>query len=198
MKELFKGKYRIETTRLRNHNYASDGYYFITICTHGRENYLGNISDGKMILSEIGKIANQFWAEISTHYPMAIVDEFIVMPNHVHGIIELNTAKKYDEHHSVETQNFASLHINHNDFASLQTTQNNPSSLQYGPQSKNIPAIVRAYKSAVKKYATIHKIPFLWQSRYYDRIIRTSNELGNVRVYIRNNVKNWNNDRNNI
>lgn len=157
MKELFRVKYRIETTRLRNHNYASDGYYFITICTHGRENYLGNISDGEMALTDIGSIAHQYWAEISTHYPMAVVDEFIVMPNHVHGIIELNTVKKYGEPNIVETQNFG-LNVETQNFASL----------RYGPQLKNIPAIVRAYKSAVKNMQPSIK------SRFYgNRVITT-------------------------
>jgi REP element-mobilizing transposase RayT len=83
----FKGKYRIPSARLQTWDYGNNGAYFLTLCTHNRETYFGNIEDGNMLLSEMGQIAQKHWNEIPEHFPFVILDEFIVMPNHVHGII---------------------------------------------------------------------------------------------------------------
>jgi len=85
--ERFRGKYRIETARLKNWDYGSSGYYFVTICVKNRERVFGNVDDNKMILSESGTIAEKFWLGIPVHFPFVKLDEFIIMPNHIHGII---------------------------------------------------------------------------------------------------------------
>lgn len=90
MSDKFQNKYRIPSARLQNWDYGSNALYFVTICTAHRECYFGKIVNGKMILSEIGNIANQFWFEIPIHFPFVVLDEFVVMPNHVHGIIVIN------------------------------------------------------------------------------------------------------------
>lgn len=87
MSERFKNKYRNETTRLKSWNYGWNGSYFITICTKDRERHFGEIEKDEMYLSEIGKIANRCWEDIPNHFPFVKLGEFIVMPNHVHGII---------------------------------------------------------------------------------------------------------------
>ena len=84
---LYKDKYRVESIRLKNWDYTFNGYYFITICTKNKECYFGEIIDDKMILSEIGKIAHKYWQEIPKHFPFAQLDKFVIMPNHMHGII---------------------------------------------------------------------------------------------------------------
>ncbi len=85
---LFKNKYRIETTRLRGWDYASAGWYFVTICTRNRLPFFGAMERGDMRLSPIGEIAADFWAQIPRHTAGNVdVDAFIVMPNHVHGIV---------------------------------------------------------------------------------------------------------------
>jgi len=78
--ERFRGKYRIETGRLKNWDYGSNGYYFVTICIKDRECVFGNVDDNKMVLSESGKIAEKFWLEIPAHFPFVKLDEFIIMP----------------------------------------------------------------------------------------------------------------------
>jgi len=90
MSDKFKGKYRIKSTRLPNWDYGKDAVYFVSICTQNREHYFGEITNGVMQLSEIGKMANKYWLEISEHFPFVELDEFVVMPNHVHGIIIIN------------------------------------------------------------------------------------------------------------
>jgi ATP-dependent DNA helicase RecQ len=168
----YQNKYRSETTRLKNHDYGADGWYFITICTHHRENYFGDITQnvvGTQNLASlqpttIGKIAHQYWMEIPTHFPFVVLDEFVIMPDHVHGILYFDKPEhKYQIHRP-------------NKFA---------------PQSKNLASVIRGYKAAVKKYATMNNISFAWQSRYHDHVIRSERELQAVRRYIRNNPQKW-------
>ncbi len=76
--------------RLKDYDYSSAGAYFVTICTHDKECWLGDVVNSEMVLSEIGQIAKALWLEIPQHFENAILDDFIIMPNHVHGIL-LNT-----------------------------------------------------------------------------------------------------------
>lgn len=85
--EKYKNKYRIDSTRLKNWDYSWNGHYFITICTKDRQTFFGNIENGIMILNDIGKIAEKFWLEIPEHFDNVILDEFVIMPDHVHGIL---------------------------------------------------------------------------------------------------------------
>lgn len=212
---LFKNTYRIESTRKYDWDYSNAGLYFITICTKDRINYFGEISNRKMILSDIGKTAEQCLIDIPKHFPHTHLDEFIVMPNHVHFIIEIlyNANEKNDVDNdnydgnvninlnananvNVETQNFASLQMSHKlpqqlpkQPPSKSTTKNH-----FGPQSKNLSSIVRGYKIGVKKWTTENKIIFDWQPRFYDIIINNENSLKNIRNYIKQNPENWNYD----
>jgi len=90
MSEKFQNKYTIKSTRLENYDYSQNGLYFVTICIKDREELFGEIIGEKMVLNEVGKIANQFWQEMPKHFPFVNLDEFVVMPNHVHGILEIN------------------------------------------------------------------------------------------------------------
>ncbi|MFH1947037.1 MAG: hypothetical protein ABIJ23_02685 [Candidatus Magasanikbacteria bacterium] len=90
MEELYKNKYRIKSTRLANYDYSQPGFYFVTICTKNRRHYFGKITEQKMILNDIGKIIQKYWSEIPQHFENVLTNEFIIMPNHVHGIIEIS------------------------------------------------------------------------------------------------------------
>ena len=191
MDDKFQNKYRISSARLQNWDYGWNASYFVTICTKNREHYFGKIVDGEMHFSEIGRIAKQFWREIPDHFPFVILDAFVIMPNHVHGIIII---KKTDDGryggcdgcgNIVETQNFASLRQNRK-----QSHYKN----KFGPQSQNLASIVRGYKTGVKKYATMNNIDFEWQPRFNDRIIRDNQSFDRIRNYINTNIKNWKND----
>jgi len=96
MSDKFQNKYRIPSTRLQNWDYGSNARYFITICTSQMEYYFGDIHDGEMDLSEIGIIANTYWKEIPDHFPIGVLGEFVVMPNHMHGIISIDGDGRYD------------------------------------------------------------------------------------------------------
>lgn len=115
-----------------------------------------------MYLSEIGKFADQCWVEIPNYFPFVKLGEFVVMPNHIHGIIIIE--KKDDGRFSnrgVETQ----------DFASLRSTKQN-SLNTFGPQSRNLASIIRGFKIGVTKRAKKVTADFKWQPRYHDHIIR--------------------------
>jgi putative transposase len=122
MAERFRHKYRIETTRLNGYDYTRPGYYFITICTKDREPLLGEIINEKIKLSEKGKIVSECWFDLPNHYPNIILDEFIVMPNHIHGIIIIHNGSDKKLKHGLSEfirafKSFASRRIN-----SLHTT----------------------------------------------------------------------------
>ncbi len=172
--ERYKNKYRIEPARLKNWDYGSHGLYFITICTKDREYYFGDIhvethNYASLQATAIGNIAEKFWKEIPQHFPFVELDAFVVMPNHIHGILFFNKPD-YDEW----------------------------SPNKFGPQSQNLASVIRAYKSSVKRQANINKITFEWRSRYYDHVIKSEKDLHNIRNYIFNNPEKWNKDKNNI
>ncbi|MBX7046556.1 MAG: hypothetical protein K1X86_12045 [Ignavibacteria bacterium] len=165
----FQNIYRIKSSRKENWNYGLDGGYFVTICTKGMNCYFGNIVEAQYIASlqmtEIGKIAHQHWLDIPKYHPYVILDEFSLMPNHLHGI----------------------LIINKNDESRFKGNYKN----KFGSQSNNLASIVRRYKAAVKTFAVKNNIPFAWQAGYYDRIVRNEEELFRIRKYIHENAYKW-------
>ncbi len=185
LEKKFKKKYRIPSSRLPGHDYGGNGYYFITICTKNKKPFFGQIKKNKMEYSVIGKITDNFWNKIPIHFDFVLLDEWIIMPDHIHGVIIINNNQRMVEmrHNLVETHNYASLQVREMKF----------SGNTFGPQSKNLGSIIRAFKIAVQTYANQNNITFAWQPRYYDRIIRNERELNNVRRYIRNNPRMWHN-----
>jgi len=176
-----KGFKQRKDMRLKYFNYRNKGAYFFTICTQGRLPLFGKFIDNRLKLNSAGLMLEKVWQTCSSSNPSILIDEFIVMPNHVHGIVWLvnddsiielhGKAKSTLEKHSLSLIDFI------RDFKSL-TTHN--------------------YINGVKKY---HWPPFnkkLWQRSYYDRIIRNETELNNIRQYIKDNPKNWLHDRYNI
>jgi len=200
--DKYKNKYRIPTNRLLNYDYGTSGCYHITICTKNRICYFGEICDGQMQLSEIGKIAKTEWLKTTElRCDMNLwLDEFVVMPNHFHGIIGIGNnpynAPRRDAMHCVSTIPTHCVPIIPPHCASkipsstiLQPYKNN-----FGPQSKNLASIIRGFKIAVTTYAKKHNIDFAWQERFHDSIIHDNNGLNCVREYIINNPQKWNND----
>lgn len=172
MTDKFKDKYRPETARLKGWNYAAAGYYFVTICEKNRNCVFGETVSEGVSFTPLGQTAMECWMAIPEHFPFVELDAFCIMPNHVHGIIVINSDT------TVETQYFASLQCNN-------------LGNKFGPQSKNLASIVRGFKIGVTKYARENDIDFAWQPRYYDRIIRDEQELFAVLNYIRNNPVEW-------
>ena len=162
----FQGKYRIDSARLIDYDYGSNGAYFITICTQSKEHFFGDIVliDDTPLLQPtvIGQRTIDGWLSIPDFSPFVQLDAFQLMPNHLHGILFINKSA-------------------YNDWQ--------PNA--FGPQRQNLASVLRGFKSGIKSYATINQIPFCWQARYYDRVIRNENELNRIRQYIADNPAKW-------
>jgi putative transposase len=204
MCSLFRNKYRNESIRLNNHDYSSDGEYFITICTHRMIPYFGNISCEKMIMSESGRIAYKLWYELPEHFSFISLDEFVIMPNHIHAIIIIKSQTPVGTLHANEALHppVGTLHA-----TSLQSPQQlvrtlHATAIQYkqnefmatiSPKRGSLATVIRSYKSAVSKNVHLIDTDFSWHPRYYDHIIRSDRELFRIRKYIINNPVKWDN-----
>ena len=175
--------------RYKNYDYSQGGMYFVTICTKEREMFFGEINCGKMELSEIGLIADKFWQEIPIHLPFVILDAFAIMPNHIHGIIEIEKDGVVD-----------SVGTGHCPVPTAATGTAKPTGSKFGHVTpKSLSTIIGSYKSIVTKNINlqIQNFGFAWQPRFNDRIIRDGEELNRIREYIQNNPAGWERDRNN-
>ena len=165
-----------QSSRLKGYDYSQTGNYFITICVANRYHLFGKIAEGRMTLNDYGKIAKKEWLRTENLRDNVRLDEFVVMPNHLHGIIELAESRD--------------------------TARRVPAKERFGKPTKNsIPTIIRSYKSAVtKKVNELNNQPGdkVWQRNYYDHIIRNRQDLNRIRKYIRDNPNNWENNELNI
>jgi len=169
---LFNNKYRVESTRLKGWDYTSSGLYYVTICTYKMKMYFGNIEKGKVILSKEGEIVYDEWNKTPGLRNNVVLDEYIVMPNHFHGIIGL---EKIDENLKSET---CQRHV----------------STEAKLIKDSLGSIINQFKGKCTK--EIHKFNnvFKWQGRFHDRIIRNEQELDNIRAYIHYNPMKWSED----
>lgn len=161
------------SVRLKEYDYASAGIYFVTICTYEKRCILGNVIAEKTSLSQTGAIVAKCWSRIPDHHPNVKLDEFVLMPNHVHGIIEIVGATH----------------------ASPLRNRKKP-----GPPPASLGAIVGSFKSAVtKRVNETNNSPgaSFWQRNYYERVIRNEKELKLIRQYIATNPLQWELDREN-
>ncbi len=139
---LYKGKYRVESTRLPDWDYASSGWYFVTICTKDRVCFFGEIVSGTMHRPESGEIAHRRWEEIPQRYAHVVLDAFVVMPNHIHGIIEIcddlrKTCLHVETRHGASLQD-GSVHCNGALYPPSSTITKEPSPKRYGVQGAQI------------------------------------------------------------
>lgn len=171
-------KHHRRSIRLKGYDYSQAGAYFVTICTKNRQCLFGNVVNGEMIFNDAGQIARKCWLEIPDHYPNAILDEFVIMPNHIHGIIIIN--------------------VGANNNSPLQ----NHSAVQSSPfqsPSKTIGSIIRGFKIGVTKWFRQNTDVYdVWQRNYYEHIIRNDDELNTIRQYIIDNPLKWQEDENYI
>ena len=165
-------KHHRRSIRLKGYDYSQSGWYFATICTQKREMLFGDVIDGKMILNDAGQVADKYWREIPEHYPNTNLDEYVIMPNHIHGIIVIDN-----------TQNVGAKNIS-------------PLRSQFRSPSQTIGSIIRSFEIAVTKWFRKNtKIYMVWQRNYYEHIIRNENELNRIRKYIIENPLKWQDDK---
>ena len=186
--------------RLKGYDYSQAGLYFITICCEDRICRFGNIVDGEMILNGYGQIAHDEWMKTPQLRPQIELNAFIVMPNHIHGILKINEIGRGELNSPainmvvVETDICDTVQRNNTDVCA--TSLRSP--------SNNIGAIVRGYKSSVTKQINaminvkndVHNPCIkLWQRNYHEHIIRDKKSYRNIANYITNNPRKWGEDK---
>jgi putative transposase len=171
------------TPRLKEYNYTQPGAYFVTICTHERECLFGEVKNALCTLTSEGQIVERCWLEIPRHRPYVRLDEFIVMPNHIHCIIHILPPEQSSP--VVGTRLAVSENLSEG-FAR--------------PVPGSLSRIIGSFKSAASReintLSNTQGRP-LWQTRFHDRIIRDEEELSRIREYIINNPAQWEDDKNN-
>ena len=150
--------------RLTGYDYTQNGCYFLTICTRDRECLFGEIQNAKMILSNIGEKVKICWKEIPNHFPQIILHEYVIMPNHIHGIVEI---------HNTDSQIIPSF----------------PTSHPNGT-SRTLGSVVRGFKIGVTKQVGFSP----WQRNYYEHIIRNGVAYNHIVQYMAQNPMKWEND----
>ncbi len=192
--------HRRRSIRLQGYDYSQTGAYFVTVCTHNRQCLFGGIVNREMRLNDAGQVVQQCWDNIPTHFPHVELDEFVVMPNHVHGIVMI-----MDIGHVVgsDVGATAGAMVRAKNFSPLQP------SIPLHPQSplpktaprpcgtsKTLGSIVRGFKIGVTKWMRNHTvIRDVWQRNYWEHIVRNEQELNRIREYMRNNPAQWETDR---
>ena len=208
--ERFKEKYRIDSQRMPGWDYSRGGKYYVTICTGNRICCFGNVSDGEIHLSEMGEIADKYCREIPEHFPDTWLDEFVVMPNHIHVIVVMKRS-----YHNIETKKMERVAQPEQPEQSTPERRdaiNRVSTCQPNQSKQKLPGgitglhnpmlsrdslgkIIRWYKGRCTY--EFNKAGFNWndwQPRFYDEIIRNHTRLCEIRSYIRNNPANWDTD----
>ena len=148
--------------RLRGYDYSQNGWYFVTICIKDKIKCLGEIENEKMEYSQYGDIILKFWQEIPKHYKNVFLDEWIIMPDHIHGIIIIENP------------------------IAIVTADNNGN---YGLLSKIVKSFKEISLKTIRK--DYNDYEFAWQRSFYDHIIRNEKSLNKIREYIRNNPQKW-------
>jgi REP element-mobilizing transposase RayT len=170
--QKFNGKYRIASNRLKEWDYGTPGYYFVTICTQNRVRWFGEVKGDRMIVSLVGEIVVQE-LQITAHIRTNVsVDEWVVMPNHIHAIIVI--------------EEMSGAHVE---------TPRRGVSTKINWRPGTLGAIINQYKAICTK--RIHAsgcVDFAWQARFYDHIIQDEKSLENIRTYIQRNPIKWTED----
>jgi len=179
MDQKFKTHNR-QSYRLQDYDYSCPGLYFVTIVSYKRLPIFSEIVAGEIQLSQIGKIVEGSWKDISLHFPDVSVEAYVIMPNHLHGIVKIN-----------EKRNVGATHAS----PSLTKGQD---SIPKGPPPQSLSAIIGSFKSAATKRshkAGLIKDQFIWQRNYYEHIIRDDEDYQRIVEYIQYNPLNWVNDQ---
>jgi len=173
--------------RLKGHDYAQTGAYFITICAQDRVCLFGEVVDGEMRLNEAGKIVHATWEGLPNHYANVVLDSFVVMPNHLHGIVMLHDPNVGVGFKPAPTE-------------TAPTICKSPDNATPLPKRYGLPEIVRGFKTfSARGINTLRGTPgtTVWQRKYYEHIIRTDDALNRIRQYIADNPLRWTFDREN-
>lgn len=162
--------------RIKEYDYTSPGAYFVTLVTYQRDCLFGEIRDAKMASNDLGSIADECWRAIPDHFPFVELGAYVIMPNHVHGIIVIR-------------ESVGARHVCPSGYAS--SLQNTPR----GPAPHSLGTIVGSYKSAItRRIGREQNATSIWQRNYYEHIIRDDKDLQRITDYIEMNPSWWDDD----
>jgi putative transposase len=157
MSKLYLGRYRGSSRRKKGWDYGSNASYFVTI--RSRAKCFGEVVNKRVVLSRLGIRAEECWAAIPDHFPFVRLDAYVIMPDHVHGLLRF------------EKENYLGKKGGNN----------------FGPQSMNLGSVVRGFKVGVVKAALQEGLVFSWQPRYFDTVVTNYRLIAHFRKYIRTN-----------
>ena len=184
--------------RLRGYSYALPNPYYITICTYKRQRLFGEIREGEVDLSAIGRIVDQEWKETEIKRPEVALDEYVIMPDHVHlilWIVSVDDSRMGMMHHGMDM-----MHHVHTlpDDPEINPITIDPNYVrQFGePVPRSVSSIIGAFKAAVSRRVNREQpgTGQIWQPRFYDHVVRDVDDLIRIRQYIRDNPGRWVND----
>ena len=175
--------------RLKEYDYSHPGAYFVTICTRDRECLLGQIENADVVLSEAGKIAQSVWTRLPSRFPSVTLDEYVIMPNHIHGIILVGAQFiAPDSRGGMENRVYTLGDI----------VRTYKATVTRIVRLRNNSATDRdSMKAGVMNHAPTGTTQFGWQRNYYEHVIRNEDDLADVREYIVGNPALWDKDENN-
>jgi putative transposase len=187
---MIKINKRRNTNRIPQHDYSTPGQYFVTICAENRQELFGTIENDKMVWNDVGNMINIWWQKMFRTYQNRIIDEYIIMPNHIHGII------------NIVGGNPCVAPMQNEKLGNNQKISNNGRTHGSAP---TISDMIKWFKTMttnqyIQNVKNNNWIPFnkrFWQRNFYDHIIRNDKSLNNIREYIINNPAKWDNDEHN-
>lgn len=165
-------KHHRRSIRLKSYDYSQTGAYFVTICVRDGVCLFGEIVDGTMRMNDYGRIVAEAWRDLGRRFKHIELDEFVVMPNHVHGIIHVGAPFMAPDDNGMMSQGAMN-------------------------RAPTLGEMVRTFKAVSSHAIRQNGIDFRWQRNYYERVIRNENELARIREYIANNPTQWALDREN-
>lgn len=171
--ERYRGRYRTASARLPGWDYATPGWYFVTICTRHRQPVFGRVRNGTMHRSDLGDLAHGCWEAVPVHHPGTRLDAFVVMPDHVHGLLGLPDAPSAPHPP-----------------AAPRGARTTPMG-RLSPRAGTLGLVLRSYKGAVTRRARRAGADFAWQARFYDHVVRNGRDLDRIRQYILQNPARW-------
>lgn len=170
MRQFDHREYNRRSIRLKEYDYSQPGMYFLTMCTKNRECLFGEVKNGEMVLNDFGEIAKKWWRNLENKFPNISLDEYKIMPNHLHGIINVRAIHESPVRDKIDRRRML------------------------------LPKTVGYFKmnsaKDINKKRRSEGVP-VWQRNYYEYIIRDEESLDAIRNYIINNSLNWNHDSEN-
>jgi putative transposase len=160
---LFRNQYRVPSSRLAGWDYRWAGVYGVTINTRGRVRWFGEVRQGQVVLSSVGEAVAAEWEKIPRHRPRVTLDEWVIMPDHLHGILVFQ--------------------------GRIPTESDKPRHLL----ADSLAAVIGRFKSEATKriWGNLRQRSFAWQQRFFDVIVRDTSQLEHLRTYIRENPARW-------